>query len=150
MFLETKLVFQPMCAGYNYSNSHFVSSMLYLSATLGCEGLETLNTAAVAIHRKIFEAHDPAALAWLEHAVYGTDKQLIIQHPQACSLGNAVMMGQQPGTTTRGSFHGRQNVRFNVCTSVTSLPADVCHNGLPVSRRRRPRETDVLRFGRRL
>jgi hypothetical protein len=54
-----------------------------------------------------------------------------------------------PGTTTRGSFYDRQNFYFNIGNTVTLSPTDVCHNGLPVSRKRRPWVMDVLRFGGR-
>jgi hypothetical protein len=35
--------------------------------------LDTLHPAAVAIRRKLFDTHNPAAVVELEHAVRGTD-----------------------------------------------------------------------------
>jgi hypothetical protein len=42
-------------------------------STLGTERPETLHPAAVAIHRTLFDAHNPAPVAELELAVRGTD-----------------------------------------------------------------------------
>jgi hypothetical protein len=55
-------------------------------------------------------------------------QQLIMQRPHHRSLGNLVTTGQPPGTSTRESFYGTQNI-FHIGAPATSWSASVCHNG---------------------
>jgi hypothetical protein len=76
-------------------------------------------------------------------------QQLIMQHPHHRSLGSLVTTGQPPGTSTRGSFYGTQNI-FHIGALATSWPARVCHKGPHATcfcRRRRSWELNVLRCG---
>jgi hypothetical protein len=51
VFLERNVNFhQPMCAGYEYSKSHSVWSMLHPSTTLGWESLDTLHASCCSSH----------------------------------------------------------------------------------------------------
>jgi hypothetical protein len=69
-----------------------------------------------------------------------------MQHPHHRSLGNLVTTGKPPGTSTRGSFNGTQNI-FHSLLRLRGLPVSIIMGRVrPVSRRRRSWEMNVLRF----
>jgi hypothetical protein len=123
--------------------------MLHPSTAFGWETLETLHSAAVAILKKLSDAHSPAAVAELERAVRGRDTTVYYTNRHNRSLGNVVPTDQPPGTGTGGSFYGpqqhfkhRSSCEFVICLSLSCWAAYDLFVADDV-----PTETNLLRFG---
>jgi hypothetical protein len=103
-------------------------STLHPSANTQLRKLETMHPTAVAIHRILFDAHNPVGVSHLEHAYVEWIQELIIQHPRHYLLWN-MMVGYPPGSSSRGSFYGTKNI-FHISTPATSWSTSICHSGL--------------------
>jgi hypothetical protein len=104
--------------------------MLHPSAALGSERLETPHPTAVPIHRTLFNAHNTAAVAELEHAVHGIN---ITADHATPSAQFAVKWGDDRRTAWyqyQGSFYGMHNTFFHTDAPATSWSTSVGYIGL--------------------
>jgi hypothetical protein len=112
--------------------------------------VETLQRAAVATHRTLFNTHNPVVVASLNMLYVKQIQQLIMHLPHHHSLVNVVTTAQQPGTSTRRSFCGTENTFFHIGAPANLWPTIICHNGGhigPVYRKQHSREMNILPFG---
>jgi hypothetical protein len=69
-----------------------------------------MHPTAVAIRRTLFEAHNPVAVAELEHSVHGMDTTADHATSSSPSAGKCDDDGPITWYYIRGSFYGMQNI----------------------------------------
>jgi hypothetical protein len=93
--------------------------VLYPSATLCWERVEMPHHTAVAIHRTLFDAHNPAAVQEPKQVVHEMDKG---DHAApSLPFPENMMMGHPPGTSPTGSSYSTQTTKFHI--SSHGIPA---------------------------
>jgi hypothetical protein len=105
--------------------------MFHPPATLRRQRLEMLHPATVAVHRTLFNAHNPVLAADFELAVQGGDKIPDHQTYHHCLLLYLVT-DHLSGTTTKGAFCGIQSI-FCIDAPATSWSNSTCHIGLQMT-----------------
>jgi hypothetical protein len=106
---------KSMCAGYENSEFHSMSSRLHPLPTLSTERLETAYSTAAANRKMLFDTHNPVAVVELEHAVCGMYTTADHATPSPPFTGKCVTKAQLPGTTSMGLFYD-MNITIHIST----------------------------------